>query len=768
MYQETKKQADLHHPPRTLEFEKSFLRKVVHLIEDQIDEIRAKFKSNYGFGGGDAYAEYVLAKRLSAKLPALESARDQPYFGRIDYRVKGRSPETNYLSKTGVNVPSSFEANIIDWRTPKASIFYQRKVGPIQFQWTGEEIDVHLIRQLEIHGGALTRFHDMEWQDEKYGDSEGSVHPPKSPQERAAGKNSGYYDPALFARLGASAGEGMKEIIATIQAEQDTIIRLPKNTPLMIQGSAGSGKTSIALHRIANLVYNSSDIKAEQFLFFGPNKMFLQYIDKVLPDLEISGIEQKTFEEWCSERLQLKKLGVKVSDYFKISDSLENAPAKREVIVKSCKLRGSLQFRNALWRYLREVGENHYPRQHFEVNMNNEYGSFLVDEEKIKTWFTNDFKHLPIMLRRERVIQSIRNDFLFWLKRIEARQLELDESVKRQMQQKVSLALSVFEQKWIQLSPFTLYVLFLFDPKGLRKYFTEELSAAELDHLLKHGKWMREKNRVDHDDLAALLFIHHYLYGQIGMPEKKANGRVQFTDSKYHYAVIDEAQDYNPFQLWLISSVVAPGSLMILGDLGQSIHSYRGIEDWSEFHEVFPGNQQPQYVELSTSYRSTVEIVEWANRLIKPWSEGKFSLSQPIGRRGAAPVIDAHYSYVEMYDAFLQKVKALCGKKYESIAVITRSHADAVELYEKLLHEGLDVKAMLDPAAEYGGGLTVIPAKLTKGMEFDAIILYDVSPYNYPDGEDERKLLYVAATRALHELHIHYAGLPSPLIQDFV
>jgi DNA helicase-2/ATP-dependent DNA helicase PcrA len=767
MHPGAEKQRVHHHLPRTVEFEESFLQKVIALIDEQIDEIRGKFKSSYGLGGGDAYAEYILAKRLSEKIPVLQSARDQPYFGRIDYQVKGRSPETNYISKTGLHVPSSFEAAVIDWRTPKASIFYQRKLGPIQFHWTGEQINVHLIRQLDIHGGHLSGFHDLEW-NEEHGGSDDFGHSPDSPRDGSGKKGAGYYDPALFARLGASATEGMKEIIETIQAEQDTIIRLPKNTPLLVQGSAGSGKTSIALHRIANLVYNSPEVKAEQFLFFGPNKMFLQYIEKVLPELEISQIEQKTFEEWCTERLQLKKWRVKVSDYYNISNALEKTSVNRKAIVRSCKLRGSLRFRDALHRYLQEVVENRYPNQPFEVKMNNQYGSFRIDQETIKQWFTNDFKHLPAMRRRERVIQSIKNEFVYWLKRIEAKQLELDENVKKLMLQQFSLALRVYQQKWNELSPLTLYYLFLLDPNGLHKHFAAELDSEELDYLLKHGKSIREKNRIDHDDLAALLYIHHYLYGEIGMPEKKSKGQVQFSDQKYHYVVIDEAQDYSPFQLSLISSVVVPGSIMILGDLGQSIHSYRGIEDWSEFHAVFPQDQQPQYVELSTSYRSTVEIVEWANRLIRPWSEGRFALSQPIGRRGKAPKINAYYSYGEMYDALVKKVKAFPGKKYESMAVITRSHADAVELYDKLLQENIDVKAMLDPAMEYGGGITVIPAKLTKGMEFDAVIVYDVSPYNYPDGEDERKLLYVAATRALHELHILYAGLPSPLIQDLL
>lgn len=725
--------------PISEDFERIFLLRVIEIIDEQIDEINERSRGR-GFGGGDAYAEFILGQRQRSRLPSLYTQRDTPYFARVDYTDSTGSKNTLYIGTLGLELPSSFGASISAWQTPVASIFYQKKLGSTIHPTLGK-IDVSLIRQFDIKKGTLLNFYDLEYK----------IH--------------GYFDPILEARLNSSsAGAGLKDIVETIQGEQDTIIRTPKTTPLIIQGSAGSGKTTIALHRLAYLFYNHEQMKAEELIIFGPNKMFLKYVENVFPGLGIDNIEQKTFEEWCIERVDLRKMGLGLSDYFEQYNFLQQqSHEKRRVTYVKSKARSTMLFRDAIFQFL-----NHYQRkilvaEDFKVNTNSKYGVFEIKKETITKWFLEEYFRIPLLKRIAKIQDLVKNEFTFWVKKLSTKELELDDTIKRNMELKFRNEFNLYIKKWSRPNPFDIYCDFLQDSEGFVKYFSPYLTPNDLNFVIRHATVMKETKSVEHDDLAPLLFIQFLINGQIGLIEEEKQKDAQPL-RLYHYAVVDEAQDYSPFQIYLIQSVVKPGCLMILGDLGQSIHTYRGIDDWEHFERPLSKQLKHQYIELSTSYRSTIEIINFSNKIIAPIADSKFSIAKPVGRKGFPPQVIKSNSNEEMEAQLIYTISILREKNYSSIAIITRQLSHVIPLRNRLLRQFTDIQAITDVSKEYIGGTVIIPAHLSKGMEYDAVVIYDVSDENYPDSNENRKVMYVACTRALHELYVLHSRTPSPIL----
>lgn len=701
---------------RSYDFELNYLTATRKTIQNQIDltEHKLSFKSRreWGLGGGDIYADNLIAASIAKQIPKLRSVYDKPYFARIDYELQRGKAVTYYIGQAGVSDEASSEVRVVSWTSPLSSLFYQKKLGPA----VSSEglVTVRLIRQFELDEGL--QYLDQEW-NETYFE---------------------YDDPILSKRLASHSNEKMRDIVETIQAEQDSLIRLPRNKSIIVQGSAGSGKTTVALHRLAYLFYEESKLDPTRFIVFGPNRIFLNYVHKVLPGLGVDGIEQKTFQEWAVELLNFGSfVFTEPFETMQIIEKSEPLVANR-YLLKS-KIKGSLPFKKALLRYLEDYEQACFPQDEVRIAIDQDE-DYIVSVEQMRRWFCVDYKHLPIVKRRE-----------FILNVIERYVRNLAERSQTSSKTKIRKQLNGLRSRWKE--PEALEIYFDFMSSELNYSYVADLIDLEgYRFLCRHHRFMRENNELEHEDLAPLLYIKQYISGEIGA-RRIQNKEVKYVS--YQYAVIDEGQDYSPFQIELIQSVVSPGSVMILGDLGQSIFSFRGIHRWDEITSALG---DCTYLELRTSYRSTVEITSFASRLIESWSEGKFALSQPILRHGREPDV-----YEEERAAWLSRVRgALQGaidRNYGNIALIVKTPKEALELKKGLGRE--DATVLLDSADEYAGGIVILPAYLSKGIEFDAVVVTDASAGIYGDNVSDRKLLYVACTRALHELHVISNGMLS-------
>jgi DNA helicase-2/ATP-dependent DNA helicase PcrA len=258
------------------------------------------------------------------------------------------------------------------------------------------------------------------------------------------------------------------------------------------------------------------------------------------------------------------------------------------------------------------------------------------------------------------------------------------------------------------------------------------------------------RGKIHLDDLAPLLYIQDRLYGMRG-------------ESAFDHTVIDEAQDFSPFQIELLRSRTRGGSFTILGDLSQGIHSYQGIEDWDEFLQLFePG--AAQYVQLEQSYRSTMEIIHFANSVLERGGD-RFTPAVPVFRSGD-PVVVESVPEADEARRTADAVREMRSAGAATVAVICRTDEDCRQAAQWLADAGIEATVLDAGQEEYLGGVSVIPVYWCKGLEFDSVLLLGVDEIRYQRNGRDAKLLYVGCTRALHRLRIMYTGQPSPLIQD--
>jgi DNA helicase-2/ATP-dependent DNA helicase PcrA len=669
----------------------------------EIDQQLARLRGVPDYYGNDL-TEQVLSSMREQTRRNLTKAVDEPYFGRLDFQESGKDASTPYyIGKAGVEEEGSGKLLVIDWRAPVASLFYSFSGGLDEAAYDSPDglINglVYLKRNVVIRKQILQRVVDTF-------DRE---------QDAPAA-----HDEFLIYRLGENKDNKLRDIVSTIQAEQDRIIRAAKNTALIIQGVAGSGKTTVALHRLAFLLYQYRDqIRAEKMIIFAPNSMFLDYISTVLPELGVGDIQQSTFTDWAldilEQEVKLADPNVTLNTWFAVGPNRpeinEHAPGR---------FKGSLQFRNDLEQKLESFEQTYIPSASFQP-----WEGKSLPLQMIHEWFFVENSHYPLAKRRDRVVARIKR----WL------EMELDKiwemSRKKELKQKSAQRLRTYLKGWPKHSAFSLYQLLYPDVQFRKK-------------------------TVQHEDLAPLLFIHNRLYGTP-------------SDRMFDHVVIDEAQDFSPFQVAVLDMFVRNRSFTILGDLSQGIHAYQGIMDWNEFISMFP-EEQTEYFELERSYRSTMEIIEFANSVLSQGGQTGL-LAVPVFRSGdKVRVIQSDKS--ERFKFLIDALNRIQAGPSSTIAVIARTEKHSELLNETLQQAGIPCNRISSQQREYRGGISVLPVYLAKGLEFDAVILMDADAEHYTKSVIDAKLLYVGCTRCLHELWLLYSGEITPLIdvrdQDFI
>ncbi|MFB9279616.1 HelD family protein [Cohnella cellulosilytica] len=662
---------------------------------------------------GQDFTEQLLEEKREESRRRLDLLGQEPYFGRLDFKEDGKAGTLPlYIGKRGMDRQDTGEPYVIDWRAPVASLFYSFTGGeaPVSYDAPDGTIqgEIHRKRNLSIRDRKLGRIVDS--------------------YERG-GDNIGLNDEFLLYKLGDKKDNKLRDIVSTIQAEQDRIIRAPRHKALVIQGAAGSGKTTVALHRLAFLLYQyQQQIRAERMIIFAPNTMFLDYISGVLPELGVGDVKQTTFADWALDRLSgsVKLAGDASGDepWF----SLEGARPRIDDETPG-RYKGSLAFKALLDEKLKRLETHFLEPLPFEP-----WEGRILSAAQIREWFEVEYRHYALAPRLERLQARINR----WL---EMRLGEIgDPKIRKEKAKTGKQRLRAYANKLPKADALSFY----------QRLFSSEDAAGIPKHIVQSTKAYLKKSEVRQEDLPALVWIHYVFNGAENLA--------------FDHVVVDEAQDVSPLQIALLNAFMNEPSFTILGDLAQGIHAYRGVQRWEELSDVF-AEEYRSYHALQQSYRSTLEIIEFANRILPHTGTG-LPPAVPVFRSGD-PVevagLDAETERLPRIERFIRDNRE---RGMQTIAIVCRTDEDCARLAEQLREAGLEANLISENQTQYRGGLTVVPAYLSKGLEFDAVLVADADDRRYAAAPQDAKLLYVACTRALHRLTLMYQGRPTPLIAE--
>lgn len=742
---------------------KEWIEEQLLKTEKKCEEYEKKVATLKKSSRGTFSTELILAQNIqdfaNKDLHKYNESKYNPYFARIDFKEKIRDVESFYIGKFGLIDEVNNEEVVIDWRAPLANLYYSGTFGAASYIAPMGEIQGELLlkRKFQVKDGKIVNIFDE-------GVNELIVPVSEDGEELV--------DEFLKINLEENMSKKLKDVVNTIQREQNEIIRAYKNKPIIIQGSAGSGKTTVALHRLAYLVYTYGDeMNNRNILVVAPNQLFLDYISDILPNLGVSNVKQSTFEELCSAILNIKyKIITKDKKLAHIMECRDEEEIK--YITASSKIKGTMTYKTIMDRFIKYL-----ERKSSEVE------DILVDEyilfsaKEIKRLYIKDLGNLPINKRKdeinkyfkgklknriEEIKEKIENIYFFKIKDIKDRK-DISEEDKRKeiiktyderdeliggLKTKGSKALKEFFGSWKKISVVDSYI---------NLYNDEEVFSSVTDNCLpkKLADYMRDEinnniatKNIDCDDLTALTYLQLKLEGVVG--------------ENYIHTVIDEAQDYSLMQFNVLKEISKNNSMTIVGDLGQGIYNYKGINSWESLIEkVF--SEDATYITLSQSYRSTVEIIEFANRVLEK-QKLNIKPALPILRHGDEPrVINAKEDEeIRVIDSLLEEIYS---KNKKTVAIICKTYTECKELHKRLKNESKYKWELIEESqSKLDIDSLIIPSYMTKGLEFDATIVYNCDEDMYRNEVLDKKLLYVALTRALHLQYVMYKESLSSLL----
>lgn len=699
-----------------LEYEKAKLEKT----KNELEEIQAgeekilaalpqKYKNN----------PVLLSNLMSStatKITNIARVKDKPYFARIDFKDDTKDKkEKLYIGKIGV---LDLDGNIVitDWRAPISTLYYDSNLGKVEYVAPDGIIkgEMSLKRQIIIKDGKLEEIFDVD-----------SVSD----------------DELLKPYLGASADSRLKNIVATIQSEQNNIIRKELEKNVIVQGVAGSGKTTVALHRIAYLMYNNANkLKANQFMVIGPNKFFINYISNVLPDLDASNAVQLTFEELASNFINEK---ITFEDTTKkIADIIDNKKSK-----KYLKYKNSMEYKKSLDKYLNDVKNGLLSEKGLVINNVQVLTKESVMEVLENTMGLSISQKLgmtaKIIANRIKKDENVYKNIKDAMSKLY--DSEDDIQVKRTLAKKEldmlkELTDTGFEKqlrKYVNISNVKVLDIYKKFVENVDKY-TENIDVDIKS--LKEDTLKSLKNRViENEDISALLYIKYVLFGN-----------EQYTDFKF--VVIDEAQDFGKFSYYVLRLILSNAYFSIFGDMAQGIYQYRAIDNWNEIYDIF---DDVEFMKLEKSYRTSIEIMNEANKISSNIGLGK---ANPV-IRNAGPVIKSKVDKNMQEDYIVERVKQYQKEGYNSIAIIYKNQNNMLNLNKKFKEANIESEIIYKDQEKYNGGVCIVTSYLAKGLEFDAVIIVDTDEDMYKsDSKLDMKLLYVTMTRALHRLELIYSN----------
>lgn len=734
---------------RVLEDKRKLIKNEINFKSNRLEEVATKLsqlvKEVKGSYSVEKETFKVLKESLEKDIGNYTEAINNPYFGRIDFKENGNFEETIYIGKNGISNTKDVEEIVVDWRAPVADLYYSGTSKESYYKSPKGIIEGKLEtkRKFLFNNDEIEKVFDEAIDQIMVSGEEGKE----------------LVDEFLKINLEANTGKKLKEVVSTIQKEQNEIIRWPKNLPIIVQGSAGSGKTTIALHRLAYLIYRyNENLKGEDILVLAPNKLFLNYISDILPSLDVSEVKQNTFED-----LMLSKLKIKLEVYDKdkkIKQILnEKDEFKKKLILNSSKVKGTLVYKKMLERFIKLIEHISFDIKDIRVKE-----EVLFDRKYIEKLYKNDFKMHPINKRKDEIkkylqlnlknkvevtLAAIDEKYDFKVLEIKREHKDIEkrrkflidiyderDMLKESVKKNAKREFNAYFKEWKSINSSDLYKEFfnneeLFDsatagriPKVLEQYM-----KSEFDNNIKN-------NIIDEDDLAPLYYIKILIDGISD-------------EERFKHIVVDEVQDYSMFQLDVIRNLAIGNSLTLVGDLAQGIYYYKGINSWDELIKVV-FNSEATYVQLSQSYRSTVEIIDFASKVLNSQNLN-IKECKPVLRHGEKPKIIEVKIEEEYVTEIENIIKLLKENNKRSMAVITKDDKEANNFY-RILQKNSKYKfgIVTEKNDKCEEDFLIIPSYLTKGLEFDCTILLNPSEDRYSESLLDKKLLYVSLTRALH------------------
>ena len=634
----------------------------------------------------EAYVKEEAFKTIDKRLSEFSKLKEVPYFGKVTFTEEEEGAEELYIGRFGLTPEETYEPVIVDWRAPIASLFYKGNLGEAEYSSPVGEIKTNIIgrRQIIIKKGELKGIFDSAV-DVK--------------------------DEILQMVLTSNSGEKLKDIVMTIQEEQDNIIRAPKEKVVVVNGVAGSGKTTIALHRVSYLLYNYRKQFGDKVLILGPNDIFIDYIAQVLPSLgESGGIEQTTFENFAIDEIGLEEPVKGFSEY------MEEAMVGNEKALEEYKYKSSREFTRFLDSELNNMNKNY-----FNIKPVTYYGEEIVSIEEIRELFDKYYSYMPLFRRSEKIRRVLTSKI----------KDKRDEKV-RELNKEIKDKISKLSQEELVIERNNLEFL---RRVKIREIVREVMnSRAELDEWIKHENVIELYKKITNTYELGYMDLAGILYFMVVLEGKKCKKEIK-------HVVIDEAQDYNLTQFKLIKELTGCKSFTIVGDTNQRLITTDEAPAMTNLEELFENNIQ--LFKLEKSYRSTQEIMEYASKFLNE------NNVVPLVRNGEPVIEEEAESEEDMIETIISIIEDYEEEGLESIAIITKDK-ESLRKLSPLLKEKIKVLTFDREDILYKGGKVLIPAYYAKGLEFDATIIFNPSEENYKSNLLDERLLYVSLTRALH------------------
>lgn len=596
---------------------------------------------------------FALGESVINKRKRLTKILAIPYFGRIDFLEKKENSKVmpTYIGIHTFYDPESRATLIHDWRAPVSSMFYDHELGEAGYRSPSGEIkgEISLKRQYRIRGGK------MEFMIE----SALTVH-----------------DDILQKELSSNVDDKMKNIVATIQREQNQIIRNEDIRTLIIQGVAGSGKTSIALHRIAYLLYTFRDsISSKDILIISPNKVFSDYISNVLPELGEETVPETSMEQILSGVLEHK---YKYQTYFGLVNELLEKPSSS--LIDRIAYKASFGFISELNKFILHIENTYFKAADVKLTKYITIPAPFIEEQYLR------FNRYPIRRRFEAMA-----DYML-------------DMLKIQYAFTVTTAGRNLLKKEIRL---------MFAGNNDIQVYKDFFKWTNNPGMFK----MRKGHTLEYSDLAPLAYLHLALEG---------NGNQPF---RVKHLLIDEMQDYSPIQYKVIQKLF-PCRKTVLGDAGQSVNPYGS----STAETIQKSLTASEIMKLCKSYRSTFEITDFAQK-IHPNAE-----LEPVARHGEKPQILQFGSAVEELSGIMGLISTYRKSGYKSLGIICKTEQQAREMADVLKSYANDISFLSSQSSAFVQGIVITSAHMAKGLEFDEVIIPQTDERNYRSEIDKSML----------------------------
>lgn len=531
-----------------LKIEKRYLKIVVEVLKKQITEYQESIdKSKKMINEEKRFMwenlnDYTDEERMLAlsdvdknvnvtnmqinRTSKLEKSLDSPYFGKIVFLKSNSNKAIDvYIGLSSIQDNSKFY--VFDWRSPIASLFYNFELGEAFYNAPVGQIsgDVLSKMQFKIVDSKLLRCFNSDINID---------------------------DEFLQEILANNSSNKMKNIVSTIQREQNLIIRNVSDKNLIVQGAAGSGKTSVALHRIAFLLYKNTNLNSNNVLIFSPNDVFSDYISNILPELGEDNVLKTTFADFSKTFLQHVK---SIENY---SEFLERIYSSNDINDSNIKYKMSNLYEQDLDKYFKNYIES--------INFNQDFtiGEYNIKAEEVNYLFNCKYRNFSIKERLDEISEYICIKYHLPIKKL-----------------KNKICRFIIDKYKINFNLFDIYSNFL-------------LAMGYNNNIFRKSK------KINYEDISGLIFIYFKLYGYPNFLHIKQ-------------VVIDEVQDYTPLQLNLIKKIFRNASFTILGDVNQTINPYHSYSSLNELSVLFDSSR---YIELNKTYRSSKEIIEYTNRIL--------------------------------------------------------------------------------------------------------------------------------------------------------